>query len=116
MRAATPPSPYDLSLTPTAKFSKIGRGFDTFDKLRAGTVSPAWTECSRTRGQFQQRFLGHGAEEGERKDKERGKTNYAFAAVYSAGNPFTIFTISTLTQTTWPTRRTMYCSSSGLLG
>jgi hypothetical protein len=42
--------------------------------------------------------------------------DYTLASVYSAGRPFTIFTVSTLTRTTWPTRRTMYSSSSGLLG
>ena len=34
----------------------------------------------------------------------------------SFGNPFTIFTVSTLTRITCPTRRTMYCGSSSRLG
>lgn len=37
-------------------------------------------------------------------------------SAYSAGSESTILTVSTLTRTTWPTRRTMYSSSSGLLG
>ena len=37
-------------------------------------------------------------------------------AEYSVGNASTILTVSTLTRTTWPTRRTMYSGSSGLFG
>jgi hypothetical protein len=41
---------------------------------------------------------------------------YYFPSAYAAGSELTSFTVSTLTRTTWPTRRTMYSSSSGLLG
>lgn len=36
--------------------------------------------------------------------------------VQKLGNPFTIRTVSTLTRTTWPTRRTMYSGSFERLG
>jgi hypothetical protein len=35
----------------------------------------------------------------------RRHPNYEFGAAYSAGRELTIFTVSTLTRTTWPTRR-----------
>jgi hypothetical protein len=40
------------------------------------------------------------------------------ACVYAnaVGSPSTILTVSTLTRTTWPTSRTMYCSSSARFG